>query len=376
MILDYELPNIERLVEAAKQLPKQLHLPQEFKKRWGRVPIAKTLIDKGGEKTRSVRHVHGCDLGVPNMREDPFYIPSRPYVVWHDFVEDFGLTSKSWYLRGLTENEVRLLLGNSFPKENDPWLVQAILYATTYSSRFSEKSHAFVVDKVHRPWSNDKRVHSIKVDYYRLRKSDYNKIVQKEENRREGLIKIVEEEQKVELSYFSWLKEHEEFMDAVRELHLSLGSQFSGQYCGRLSLELAVKKSSGTSLQELRIGLDKLLAFFVARGAEEVALRVMEKFDYPREEREKMAREAYRSLENHITDSDFGLALFGYCAEDSAHHQLYMARVAKEYLTPELAQKHAREAIEALNRSNSMAYHRESTMKSVEAIKAEFGLSE
>lgn len=131
-------------------------------------------------------------------------------------------------------------------------------------------------------------------------------------------------------------KEKRKFRKALKEIKKSLKSDFAYQYVDDDTIRYAKETLSKfkLSLNDVKVNLNKLVEYFVKNGAEEVALKITEKFEYPLAERQSLAQKAYSSLKNHIKDSDFGGALFSYNCNDTLRNELCLARITKNYQIP------------------------------------------
>lgn len=128
-------------------------------------------------------------------------------------------------------------------------------------------------------------------------------------------------------------KERRKFRKALKEIKKGLESNFSYQYVDDDTIRYAKEtlSKSKLSLADVKVDLDKLVGYFVKNGAEEVALKITEEFEYPLTERQSLARGAYASVKNHIKDSNFGGALFCYNSSDTLRNESCLEQIVKNY---------------------------------------------
>lgn len=128
-------------------------------------------------------------------------------------------------------------------------------------------------------------------------------------------------------------KERRKFRKALNQIKRSLDCDFAYQYVDDYTIRYAKEtlSKSELSLADVKLDLDGLMKYFVKNGAEEVALKIAEEFEYPLIERQMLAQSAYSSVKNHIKDSNFGGALFCYSSNDTLRNESCLERIAKNY---------------------------------------------
>lgn len=128
-------------------------------------------------------------------------------------------------------------------------------------------------------------------------------------------------------------KERRKFRKALNEIKRSLKCDFAFQYVDENAVRYAKEILNVTKLSQdnAKSDLDNLVDYFVNKGAEEVALKIAEEFNYTITERQSLAEKAYLSIKNHIKDSDFGGALFCYSSSDTLRNESSLEQIAKNY---------------------------------------------
>lgn len=128
-------------------------------------------------------------------------------------------------------------------------------------------------------------------------------------------------------------KERRKFRRALKKIKKSLNSDFAYQYVDENTIRYAKETLSKSELKlsDVKSDLDKLVGYFIKNGAEEVALKITEEFEYPLIERQSLAQKAYSSVKNHIRDSNFGGALFGYNSSDTLRNESCLEQITKNY---------------------------------------------